>query len=138
MTEYRPLFVTGNIAGGFHHRKHAMSRILSKKQTNSVQHCVKSVRIWSYSAPYFPAFGLNADQNTSEYGHFLRSTNKSFPIRISSVNMTKLEGNWRSHSLKKSLIKFFAQCIFKLSLRKLYCANAPLIYEEIIWQKTNF
>ena len=22
-------------------------------------HCVKSVRIWSYSGPYFPAFGLN-------------------------------------------------------------------------------
>ena len=36
-------------------------------------HCMKSVRIRSYSGPYFPAFGLNADQNNSEYGHFLRS-----------------------------------------------------------------
>ena len=36
-------------------------------------HCVKSVGIRSYSGPYFPAFGLNADQNNSEYGHFLRS-----------------------------------------------------------------
>ena len=36
-------------------------------------HCVKSVRIWSYSGPYFPAFRLNTDQNNSEYGHFLRS-----------------------------------------------------------------
>ena len=27
---------------------------------------VKSVRIWSYSGPYFPAFGLNTNQ--SEYG----------------------------------------------------------------------
>ena len=36
-------------------------------------HCVKSVRIWSYSSPYFSAFGLNTDQNNSEYGHFLRS-----------------------------------------------------------------
>ena len=49
--------------------------------------CVKSVRIGSYSGPYFPAFGLNteryspysvrmrenADQNNSEYGHFLCS-----------------------------------------------------------------
>ena len=48
---------------------------------------VKSVRFWSYSSPHFPAFGLNmeryapysvriwdnADQNNSEYGHFLRS-----------------------------------------------------------------
>ena len=37
-------------------------------------HCVKSVRIRSYSGPYFPAFGLNTDQYNSEYGHFLRSS----------------------------------------------------------------
>ena len=44
-------------------------------------HCVKSVRIRSYSGLHFPEFGLNldlvqmrenADQNNSEYGHFLR------------------------------------------------------------------
>ena len=28
--------------------------------------CVKCVRIWSYSGPYFPAFGQNTDQNNSE------------------------------------------------------------------------
>ena len=43
--------------------------ILSKQVTISVTHCVKSVRIRSYSGPYFPAFGLN----NTEYGHFLRS-----------------------------------------------------------------
>ena len=31
------------------------------------------VRIRSYSFPYFPAFGLNTDQNDSEFEHFLRS-----------------------------------------------------------------
>ena len=31
------------------------------------------VRIRSYSVPYFPAFGLNTDQNDSEFEHFLRS-----------------------------------------------------------------
>ena len=52
-------------------------------------HCLKSVRIQSYSGPRFSAFGLNTerhsvlsvfspnagntDQNNSEYGHFLRS-----------------------------------------------------------------
>ena len=36
-------------------------------------HCVKSIRIWSYSSPYFPALTLNTDQNNSEYGHILRS-----------------------------------------------------------------
>ena len=34
---------------------------------------VKSERIRSYYGRYFPAFGLNTDQNNSEYGHFLRS-----------------------------------------------------------------
>ena len=53
-------------------------------------HCVKSVRIRSYSGPYFPALGLNTDryevcddvrirentdQNNSEYKHFSRSDN---------------------------------------------------------------
>ena len=54
--------------------------------TKTVDHCVKSVRIMSYSGPHFPAFGLNTeryfvtpysvlmrentDQNISEYGLF--------------------------------------------------------------------
>ena len=37
------------------------------------QHCVKSVRIRSYSGPYFPTFGLNTDQNNSAYEYFSRS-----------------------------------------------------------------
>ena len=39
-------------------------------------HCVKCVRIRSYSCPHFPVLGTmqeNADQNISEYGHFQRS-----------------------------------------------------------------
>ena len=36
-------------------------------------HCVKSVRMRSYSGPHFPAFGLNTHQNNSEYGRFLRT-----------------------------------------------------------------
>ena len=51
-------------------------------------HCVKNVRIRSFSGPYFPAFGLNTarytspyaiqmrentDQKNSEYRHFSRS-----------------------------------------------------------------
>ena len=47
-------------------------------------HCVKSVRIRSFSGPHFPAFGLNTErysvhmrentyQKNSEYGHFSRS-----------------------------------------------------------------
>ena len=40
-------------------------------------HCVKSIRIWSYSGPHFRTFGLNTDQNNSKYGHFLRSATGS-------------------------------------------------------------
>ena len=36
-------------------------------------HCVKSVRIRSFSGPYIPAFELNTDQKNSEYEHFSRS-----------------------------------------------------------------
>ena len=36
-------------------------------------HCMKSVRILSFSGPHFPAFALNADQKNSEYGHYLGS-----------------------------------------------------------------
>ena len=54
-------------------------------------HCAKSVRILSYSGPHFPAFYSNrirenADQNNSEYGHFLRSeyisTDATFTNRL--------------------------------------------------------
>ena len=38
-----------------------------------ILHCVKSVRIGSYSGPYFPAFGLN----NTEYGHFLRTAKQA-------------------------------------------------------------
>ena len=58
----------------------------TKGRKVSNPHCVKSVRIRSYSSPYFPSFGLNTersvsphsvrmqrntDQNNSEYGHYL-------------------------------------------------------------------
>ena len=36
-------------------------------------HYVKSVRIWSYSGPCFPAFGRNTDQDNSKYGQVLRN-----------------------------------------------------------------
>ena len=34
---------------------------------------LKSVRIWSFSGLYYPAFALNTDQKNYEYGHFSRS-----------------------------------------------------------------
>ena len=51
-----------------------MSRHINEKAIYSSLHCVKNIRIRSYSSPHFPAFGLNTEeQNNSEYEHFLRS-----------------------------------------------------------------
>ena len=52
-----------------------VERSLRDMETNvSNVHCAKSVRIWSYSGPYFPAFGLNKERyyvfnpNEGKYG----------------------------------------------------------------------
>ena len=71
---------------------------LSIRISHSWKHCVKSVRIWSFSGPYFCAFGLNTkrysvslrthispysaweqentDQKNSKYGHFSLSVDR--------------------------------------------------------------
>ena len=49
------------------------THILTKDRNFNTSHCLKSVRIRSYSGPHFPAFRLITDQNNSEYGHFSRS-----------------------------------------------------------------
>ena len=40
--------------------------------------CVKSVRLQSYSGSYSVRMRKNAEQNNSEYGHFLRSVTIAF------------------------------------------------------------
>ena len=47
---------------------------LEKNHSLNLLHCVKSVRIRSYSGPHFPTFGLNTERysvfspNTGKYG----------------------------------------------------------------------
>ena len=43
-----------------------------------VRYCVKSVRIAGKCGPYSVQTRENADQNNSEYGHFLRSEDSSY------------------------------------------------------------
>ena len=62
-----------------------LSDVINTHQINIGVNCVKNVRIGSFSAPYFPAFGRNVsllgsvrmrenrDQKNSKYGHFSRS-----------------------------------------------------------------
>ena len=44
---------------------HLICKVATKCLIVPERHCVKSVRIRSYSGPHFPAFGLNTDQNNS-------------------------------------------------------------------------
>ena len=51
----------------------ANSNSNSNSKANSNLLCVKSVRIWSFSGPYFPGFGLNTGRhgvsmNAGKYG----------------------------------------------------------------------
>ena len=54
-----------------------ITEVNQKKKMVTRAHCVKNVRIWSYSGPYFPAFGLN----TERYGVFLLIRSKCGKIR---------------------------------------------------------
>ena len=49
----------------------------AKNSRHKIIHCVKSVRIRSYSGPHFPAFGLN----TERYGVSLHSQSKCGKMR---------------------------------------------------------
>ena len=53
--------------------------------------CVKSVHIRIFSGPYFPVFGLNADQKNSEHGNFSLSD-----------TLRKIYKNPRIYGLQKS------------------------------------
>ena len=67
-------------------------------------HCVKSVRIWSYSAPHFPAFELN----TKRYSISLRIPSKCRKIR------TRINPNTDT---------FYAVCLTASMHYKLRCLN---------------
>ena len=63
------------------------------KVNNGNTHCVKIVRIRSFSGPYFPAFWLNTvqmrentEQKNSEYRHFLRSDQNNVGSKIANYN----------------------------------------------------
>ena len=97
-------------------------------------HCVKSVRIRSFSGTYFPAFGPNTERysvfssNARKHGpeklwirtlftqckgldKHLRRALVRIPISIVLINGRQFLGIW-SHLLKKSLMKnfIFVQC----------------------------
>ena len=65
-----------------HYKKSHFLFKVSLANVNKSAETTESVRIRSFSGPYFPAFGLNTerygmrentDQKNSDYGHFSRS-----------------------------------------------------------------
>ena len=82
-------------------------------------HCVKRVRVRSYSGPHFPAFGLNTERyylsvfspNAGKYGHFLRNNYYYFFLKHLFVFMNYLHfrNSHRKCSVKKVFLKIFAK-----------------------------
>ena len=64
--------------------------ILPKSSFSCCTHCVKNVRIRSYSDPYSVRMRENTDQNSSEYGHFLRSNWFLFIITSKQIWQKKM------------------------------------------------
>ena len=56
----------------------------AQNRSFSFIHCVKSVRIWSYSGPYFPTFGVN----TERYSIFLCINFECGKIRTRIISNT--------------------------------------------------
>ena len=100
-------------------------------------HCVKSVRILSYSGPHFPAFGLNterysvlrispysvrmrenAPQNNSKYGHFLRSGKFSFCLRLATF-------------FKKETLAQVFPCEFREISKKTFSYRTPPVAASV-------
>ena len=99
--EYEPnIFSLVNVKVNFnfetHETKYVLMILVDTFDVTSLLHRVKSVRVRSYSGPYFPAIGLNTDQNNTEYGHFLRSVGF-----VSNINL-----NWR---LSKTWLGYYSQ-----------------------------
>ena len=85
----------------------AVTRSYKSSELLSSWHCVKSVRIPSFSGPYFLAFGLsispysvwmweNTDQKNCEYGHILRSVS----YYITNIWFLSRSGKFICYNLK--------------------------------------
>ena len=113
-------------------------------------HCVKSVRIRSYSGPHFPVFrlntkrygvslriqskcGKNADQNNSEFEHFLHCGN----------NQKKFCLNIKIGVLSCNASVLFAEAAYRGVLQKKFtekkiCAEVVFLLMKLQDQGSNF
>ena len=56
-----------------------LSNLRTRRRVSNKSHCVKSVRIRSYSGLYSVRMRENMDENNSKYRHLSRSANGEFP-----------------------------------------------------------
>ena len=94
------------------------AEVNQKKKMVTRAHYVKNVRIWSYSGPYFPAFGLNTERCEvslriqSECGKIrtrVTSNTQTFHAVILNIKKTKTV---QRNSIKKELCKEL--CFFRV------------------------
>ena len=120
-----------------------ISLLRTSKENTRKNHFVKSVRIWSYSGPHFPAFGQNSeryknlsvispnagkykDQNNSEYGHFSRSRWKTRATeRLLYFPLRKLTSDISRKRIKSKCDLFTVQ-VSKFKV----CVSQPLKFNE--------
>ena len=74
-------------------------------------HFVESLRISSYSGPYFLAFGLNTDQHNYEYGHFLRGNSPSMELTLSREEAYPPRSSNQSVSTRRAQLSVTAKAV---------------------------
>ena len=90
--------------------------------------CVKSVHIPSCSGSYFPASGLNTDQNNSEYGHFLHSA----MCNLLNLNYTNIcPFSLRRNHLKVSEVYFFKINVWMEFINIARTLQHPKIFKSV-------
>ena len=130
-------------------------------------HCVKSVRIQSYSSPYFPVFGLNTerylvslriqsecgkilrispysvrmwentDQNNSKYGQFLRSAAKWLTI-VRNASFERYKRFQKSNCSRFFLwYPFFVHFALPLP-RSAFLNVGVMVFELFYWAKSKY
>ena len=102
-------------------------------------HCVKSVRIWCYSCPHFPTFGLN----TERYGVSLRIQSECGKIQTRKTRNTDTfhtDKLCEQYSLE-SMTHSNTYCEFLQVDQKCKTANKLFIHVKpfvLLWKSTSF
>ena len=106
-----------------------------------LNHCMKSLRVLSFSGPYFHEFGLNADQKNSQYGHFSRNEYVSHYCLLSFCPCTckshfQFE-EWENIVKAKSCYLVKYSDTFKDGIPQKLSLNKPCTFNTRISKATN-